>query len=72
MIIKVNLYFSIEAEEGAKIENHELLRTTLEEKVNSFLEETDFKLKGSWWDGNRIIATHLTPKKAMEKLRTKK
>jgi len=73
MILKVNLYFSIEAEDGGtKIQNHDLLKTELEKQVNSYLEDTDFKISGSFWSGDRIVATHLTPEKALEQLRTKK
>lgn len=72
MIVKVNLYFNLKADDGVKIVNHELLKSELENQVNSYLEETDFTIAGSWWSGNRIQATHITPEEALEYLRTKR
>lgn len=72
MIIKVPVYFLLETEDGAKIENVDLLKDTISRDLNDYLSGHSLTLTGSFWSGNRLKAKFMNPEEAIEALRTKK
>lgn len=72
MILKVPVYFQLELDDEAKIQNVELLKNSLANELEEYLSDSSFKLAGSFWSDDRIKARFVSSEEALEALRTNK
>lgn len=72
MLVKVFVYFLLESDKKAKIENVDLLKESIYKELEEHLSTSSYKLSGSWWNDNRIKAKFVTSEEALETLRTMK